>query len=212
MRKLKKNERSRAGRQGGLISKIAPLVAIALMATVSVAAAQSKADASETKEFKYHVSKKVEGLELFVGTQLIQTKSDAEMPDFTPLLFALCNLDHRGVTVERDKIRLSDQFGNELPLATLSEVRRDYKRFRHDRQFFSVTNFAGQLERTTRLVGTNFFPLPGEIGIYRIQVPQWGKMLDLLYYKGTLNSGEIYRLTVDVKEDIPDLSIEFQAP
>jgi len=194
-----------------VISLVLPMLVLGLMVSASVAAAQSKGETAE-KEYKYHVSKKVDGLELFVGTQLIQTKSDADMPDYTPLLFALANLDQRGVTVERDRIKLSDQYGNELPLATLKEVRSEYKRFRHDRQFFSVTNFGGHLERTARLVGTNFFPLPGEIGIYRIQVPQWGKMLDLLYYKGKLNSGETYRLTVDVKEDIPDLTIEFQAP
>ena len=196
----------------GLINRMVPLVVIGLMAAVSVAAAQSPADASNTKELKYHVSKKVEGLELFVGTQLIQTKSDADVADYTPLLFALSNFDHRGVTVERDRIKLTDQYGTELPLATLKEVRKEYKRFRHDRKFFEVTNFGGQLERTSRLVGTNFFPLPGEIGIYRIQVPQWGKMLDLLYYKGKLTSGETYTLTVDVKEDVPDLSIKFLAP
>lgn len=207
----KSNERSRAGRLVRLVARIAPLVAIGLIASVSVAAAQAKTDNLE-KEYKYHVTKKMNGLELAVGTQLIQTKSDADMPDFTPLLFALSNLDHRGVTVERDRIKLTDQYGTELPLATLSEVRKEYKRFRHDRQFFTVTNFAGHLERTTRHVPTNFFPLPGEIGIYRTQVPQWGKMFDLLYYKGTLTSGETYRITVDVKEDVPDLSIEFQAP
>ncbi len=206
---MRRNKRNNGSPR--IISMVAPLVVIGLLVAVSGAAAQSKAD-PVVKDYKYHVSKKMNGLELVVGTQLIQTKSDADMPDFTPLLFSLINLDHRGVTVERDKIKLTDQYGTELPLATLSEVRKEYKRFRHDRQFFTVTNFGGQLERTSRMVTTNFFPLPGEIGIYRIQVPQWGKMLDLLYYKGTLTSGETYKLTVDVKEDVPDLSIEFQAP
>jgi hypothetical protein len=198
-------------RNSVLLSLVLPALIIGLSVSGSVAAAQAKSE-DPVKEYKYHVSKKADGMEVFVGTQLIQTKSDADMPDYTPLLFALSNIEHRGVTVDRDRIRLTDQFGNEMPLATLSEVRRDYKRFRHDRQFFSVTNFGGQLERTARLVGTNFFPLPGEIGIYRIQVPQWGKMLDLLYYKGRLTSGETYRLTVDLKEDVPDPVIEFQAP
>jgi hypothetical protein len=191
--------------------KLVLAVAVGLLAVGPVVAAQP-AENSAVKDYKYHSSKKMDGMEIFVGTQLIQTKSDADMPDFTPLLFALTNLEHRGVTVERDKIKLTDQYGNELPLATLSEVRKEYRRFRHDRQFFSVTNFGGHLERTARLVGTNFFPLPGEIGIYRIQVPQWGKMLDLLYYKGRLTSGDTYRLTVDLKEDLPDPTIEFTAP
>lgn len=198
-------------RNSVLLSLVLPALIIGLSVSGSVAAAQAKSENPE-KAYKYHVSKKADGMEVFVGTQLIQTKSDADMPDYTPLLFALSNIEHRGVTVDRDRIRLTDQYGNELPLATLSEVRREYKRFRHDRQFFSVTNFGGQLERTARLVGTNFFPLPGEIGIYRIQVPQWGKMLDLLYYKGRLTPGETYRLTVDLKEDVPDPVIEFQAP
>jgi len=198
-------------RNGRYLTRLLSLMAIGLLVAVSATAAQSAENKAE-QEYKYHTSKKMDGMEIFVGTQLIQTKSDADMPDFTPLLFALTNLEHRGVTIERDKIRLTDQFGNELPLATLSEVRREYRRFRHDRQFFSVTNFGGHLERTARLVGTNFFPLPGEIGIYRIQVPQWGKMLDLLYYRGRLTSGDTYRLTVDVKEEVPDPSIEFTAP
>ncbi len=212
---MKRNTKSNGSPQaeflGRVFSMALPLVAIGLLVAVSVAAAQAKAD-PVVKDYQFHTSSKMNGLELVVGTQLIQTKSDADMPDFTPLLFSLINLDHRGVTVERDRIKLTDQYGTELPLATLSEVRKDYKRFRQDRQFFTVTNFGGQLERTTRMVATNFFPLPGEIGIYRIQVPQWGKMFDLLYYKGTLTSGETYKLTVDVKEDVPDLTIEFQAP
>jgi hypothetical protein len=212
MKMIRKNNGSpRAGRLGRIFSLVVPMVAIGLMVAVSVAAAQSKADNPE-KAYKYHVSKKVDGLELIVGTQLIQVKNDADIADFTPLLFSLANLDHRGITVERDRIKLTDQYGTELPLATLSEVRKEYKRFRQDRQFFTTTNFSGQLERTTRMVRTNFFPLPGEIGIYRIQVPQWGKMFDLLYYKGTLTSGETYKITVDVKEEESDFTIEFQAP
>lgn len=194
------------------VAALAAAMTVVLAGPVRAEMPASVADGASVKEWQYHTSRKLDGVALYVGTQLLQTKQDADIPAYSPILLGLENLKYRGVTVERDRIRLYDRYGTELPLASLSEVRSDYARFRQDRQFLRVTNFGGHLERTARLVATNFFPIPGEIGVYRIQVPQWGKMVDLLYFKGRIERGEPYRLVVDVKEDIPDLSIEFSVP
>lgn len=177
---------------------------------VPSASASTVAEAKGEKNYLYHASKNVEGLELLVGTQLLQIKRDETTPDFIPLLFAVQNLRHRGVDVLRDRIHLYDHYGTELPMATLAELRQEYNRQRYDRQVLELTNFVGQLERTSRYVPTNFFPLPGEIGIYRIQVPQWGKMADMLYFKGKIAAGESYRLVIQLDDEkLPELSVDF---
>ncbi len=172
-----------------------------------------KAEEAGTQEdYRYFSSKSENGIKLYVGTQLLQVKQGEEPAGYIPLLWGLENLEHRGLTVNRDRIQLYSPNGTEIPLAALEAFRREYDRQRYDRQALELTNFDGQLEQTARRVHTSFFPLPGETAIDLIQVPQWGKVIDLLYFSGSVKQGKRLRLEVGFLEEVDDISVEFTIP
>lgn len=197
-------------------SFLAVLISAVLAGTLPAMAGDEKAESpaveKQQTESRYVASKGEHGMKLFVGTQLMQIKQEEEPSGFIPLLWGLENLEHRGLTLDRSKIRLYHQDGAEIPLAGLEAFRRQYDRQRFDRQALKVTNFGGELERTARLVQTNLFPLTGETAIDRIQVPQWGKVIDLLYFQGSAEPGERLRLEVGFLEETEGISVEFSIP
>lgn len=195
-----------------MVGMMVGMMAATLPAAAGDVEAEPPAGIEQQTESRYVASKGEHDMKLFVGTQLMQIKQEENPSGFIPLLWGLENLGHRGLTIDRSLIRLFHQDGAEIPLAGLEAFRRQYDRQRFDRQALNVTNFGGELDRTARLVQTNFFPMTGETAIERIQVPRWGKVIDLLYFQGLVDPGERLRLEVGFLEETEGISVEFSIP
>jgi len=148
---------------------------------------------------------------LYVSTRIVEMKTDEKPTGYIPLIFGLWNSKGKPFYVDRERIRLYDRYGNEIPMATLEELRQDYPHLRRDQQHRDFTTLGGRFTKGDRkLVPTNFFPPPGEALVDTAQVHRHRRVKDLLYFKGTMEKGEPYRLEITLRKSGDILIIPFR--
>jgi hypothetical protein len=190
------------------------LVFICLAFLLPPAAAVADDDPPEEREFTVtrhddFVRAKSDLINLYVSTRIVDMKPDEKPTGYIPLIFGVWNRKDKAFYIDRDRIRLLDRYGNEIPMASLEELRKEYPHMRRDQGHLDFTTFGGRFVRGSRVVPTNFFPPPGTALITTAQVHRHRRIIDLVYFKGTIEPGETYRLVFTLRKSGEELVIPF---
>lgn len=163
-----------------------------------------------TRHEDYYRAKNRE-YKLYVSTRLAEMKTDEKRTEYVALILGVWNRRAKAFYVDRDRIKLLDRYGNELPMAGLEELRKGYPNLRRDQQHRDFTTFGGRFPKgDSRLVPTSFFPPPGRALIATAQVHRHRRVKDLLYFRGTMEPGEPCTLEVPLRGSDVTLRIPFE--
>jgi len=164
-----------------------------------------------TRHEDYYRAKNRE-YKLYVSTRLVDMKTDEKPGEYIALIFGVWNRRAKAFYVDRDRIRLLDRYGAELPMAELEELRKGYPNLRRDQQHRDFTTFGGRFPKgDSRLVPTNFFPPPGRALAATAQVHRHRRVKDLLYFRGAMAPGETCTLEVPLRGSDVVLRIPFES-
>lgn len=208
--------RSTLARRTGtaILVTVMALSGLALLLPVSAAATgddpPEKEEFTVTRHQEYYKAKS-KRLRLYVSTRIVDMKPDEKPTGYIPLIFGLWNHKAKAFYVDRDRIRLLDRYGNEVPMAGLQELRRNYPHLRRDHSHLDFTTFGGRFTRDSRVVPTSFFPPPGTALVTSAQVHRHRRVIDLLYFKGTMEPDEPYTLVITLRKSGEELVIPFEA-
>ncbi len=204
---------ARARRTGAVLL----VAAVAVCCLVLLLPATVTADDDDTLEKEeYEITRhddfiraKGERINLYVSTRIVDMKPDEKPTGYISLIFGVWNRKAKAFYVDRDRIRLLDRYGNEIPMAGLAELRKNYPHMRRDQQHLDFTTFGGRFTRNSHLVPTNFFPPPGAALVTSAQVHRHRRVKDLLYFKGTMEPGEPYTLEITLRKSGEVLVVPF---
>lgn len=202
-RRPRRVRRTRPAAQG------AHLLALALLAISFLSAAARAQDGRpdplpEFTEKEDSVSVRLEDFDMEVG--LVLMRGDREFENFVPLVVSIFNRSHKLVRIRKDEFRLYGENGEELPLATVKQVRSVYRLYRQDTDIVTRSGFLSALPGDYR--PTNFFPAPGSVGVYAVTLDFRQTFIDFLYFVGRWN--QRLRLVAEGNKSRPTLEVQFQ--
>ncbi len=137
---------------------------------------------------------------------LVLVRGDREFQDFVPLVVSIFNRSHKLVRIRKDEFHLYGENGVELPLATVKQVRSDYRLYRQDPEILSRSGFLSSLPGIYR--PTNFFPPPGSVGVYAVTIDFQQTFIDFLYFVGRWD--QRLRLVAEGNKSRPTLEVQFK--
>lgn len=178
-----------------------------MLLLVSIAVAAREGEAAPTPaitESADSVKVRLPGIEMEVG--LVLVRGNREFEDFVPLVVSIFNRSHDLVRVRKDEFHLFGENGEELPLATVKQVRSGYRLYRQDAEIVTRSGFLSSLPGDYR--PTNFFPFPGSVGVYAVTLDFQQTFIDFLYFVGSLN--QRLRLVAEGNKSRPTLEVQFE--
>ncbi|HHQ47497.1 MAG TPA: hypothetical protein ENK19_01260 [Acidobacteria bacterium] len=106
---------------------------------------------------------------------------------YVPMIVAILNNDAKPILLDRNALRLIDADGQEIPMATLREVRSGYKKLNFDWRTLNAQGMPfGTRLGADKYVQSRFFPTMsggGAIAIDHVQIPPSYWTVDLFYFK-----------------------------
>jgi hypothetical protein len=115
---------------------------------------------------------------------------------YVPMIVAVLNNGAKPITLTRDSLRLIDATGQEIPMATLKEVRSGYKKLNFDWRTLNAQGMPfGTRLSADKYVESRFFPtMSGRPAttVDHVQIPPSYWTVDLFYFKrpGGLAEGQ----------------------
>ncbi len=91
-------------------------------------------------------------------------------------------------------------------MATVKQVRSEYKLYRQDADILTRSGFLSSLPGDYR--PTNFFPTPGSVGVYAVTIDFQQTFIDFLYFVGSGN--QRLRLVAEGNKSRPTLEVQFK--
>jgi len=180
------------------------LILLLLIPTVVPAQEEGVGPIPEITEKAESVKVQLPQIEMEVGLVLI--RGDREFENYVPLVVSIFNRGHNLVRIRKDEFRLYGENGEELPLATVKQVRSGYRLYRQDPEILTRSGFLSSLPGDYR--PTNFFPPPGSVGIYAVTLDFRQTFIDFLYFVGSY--GQRLRLVAEGNKSRPTLEVQFE--
>jgi hypothetical protein len=180
------------------------LLAISAFAVTARAQDDQALPLPEITEKEDSVKVRLGEFDMEVG--LVLMRGNREFESFVPLVVSIFNRSHKLVRIRKDEFRLYGENGEELPLATVKQVRSVYRLYRQDVEIVTRSGFLSALPGDYRQ--TNFFPTPGSVGIYAVTLDFRQTFIDFLYFVGRWN--QRLRLVAEGNKSRPALEVQFQ--
>ncbi len=190
------------------LSRVVPLLLLLLVLSPALpVAAQEEAGPSPVISVGED-SVKVQLPEIEMEVGLVLVRGGREIEGYVPLVVSIFNRGHDLVRVRKDEFHLYGEKGEELPLATVKQVRSGYRLYRQDSEILKRSSFLSSLSGDYRQ--TNFFPTPGTVGIYAMTLDNREFFIDFLYFVGNWN--QRLRLVAEGNKSRPVLDVQFRIP
>ena len=183
---------------------MALLLILPVLSMTSPAQERQTGAAPEITEGVDSVKVQLGEFDMEVGLVLI--RGDRELKHFVPLVVSIFNRSHHLVRVRKDEFHLYGENGEELPLATVKQVRSQYRLYRQDADIVPRSGFLSALSGDYR--PTNFFPTPGSVGVYAVTLDFNQTFIDFLYFVGSWN--QRLRLVAEGNKSRPTLEVQFK--
>lgn len=184
-----------------------PGLALFLLLMVSIAVPAQDGETGpipEITEKADSVKVQLPQIEMEVG--LVLVRGDRELVNYVPLVVSIFNRGHDLVRIRKDEFHLFGENGEELPLATVKQVRSGYRLYRQDAEIVTRSGFLSSLPGDYR--PTNFFPTPGSVGVYAVTLDFRQTFIDFLYFVGSWN--QRLRLVAEGNKSRPTLEVQFR--
>jgi len=158
------------------------------------------------------VTVKVDSVKVQVGdfdmeVGLVLVRGDREFGSYVPLVVSIFNRSHKLIRIRKDEFHLYGENGEELPLATVKQVRSKYRLYRQDAEIVKRSAFLSSLPGGDYRP-TNFFPTPGTVGVYAVTLDFRQTFIDFLYFVGNWN--QRLRLVAEGNKSRPTLEVQFE--
>jgi hypothetical protein len=180
------------------------LILLLLVSTVVPAQEGGDGPAPLITDGKDSVKVQLPLIEMEVG--LVLVRGDREIENYVPLVVSIFNRGHDLVRVRKDEFHLYGENGEELPLATVKQVRSGYRLYQQDAEIVKRSGFLSALPGEYR--PTNFFPRPGSVGVYAVTLDYQQTFIDFLYFVGSWN--QRLRLVAEGNKSRPTLEVQFK--